>query len=347
MKAERNKYQFSIIINNKSTNNSAATKAVLDCRNIFTSKGYQDYTLYFSDTSSKFKYSLSLVKEIGKFLFRIKKGSIVGVQYPLLNNVFKYFIRLARLKNIRFFCIVHDIESLRLGGKEADLVAREAGNFNYYDCMIVHNTSMLYWLKDKGVTTKLIPLTLFDYLADNTIIPHAKNEQFTNSIVFAGNLSKSSFVYKLSEIPSWTFNLYGPNFSSQKALQSNVKWLGEFTPEEVVFNVKGSFGLIWDGDSVSCCDEIFGNYLQYNNPHKLSLYLAAGLPVIAPAHSAIAELIKEHKIGLLIESLYDLVDVRINKEEYDVFKNNCKDLQQKVITGSFFTQALETVESEI
>jgi hypothetical protein len=347
LKPERQKYQFSIIINNETTNNSAATKAVLDCRKLFTSKGYQDYTLYFSDNSSKVKYSLYLVKEISGFLFRIKKGSIVGVQYPILNNVFKYFIKIAKLKNISFFCVIHDIESLRLGGKDTMLVAREAANFNHYDCLIVHNTAMLHWLKDKGVITKMIPLTLFDYLADENILQHNKNEAFSYSIVFAGNLAKSAFVYQLSKIPEWQFHLYGPNFSSEKAHQSNVKWQGEFAPDEVVFKLEGSFGLIWDGDSVNGCDEIFGNYLQYNNPHKLSLYLAAGIPVIAPVHSAIAKLIKEHAIGILIESLYDLKNLRISKGEYEILKNNCKDLQRKVITGSFFAKALETVESEI
>ncbi len=69
--------------------------------------------------------------------------------------------------------------------------------------------------------------------------------------------------------------------------------------------------------------------------------------MIAPVNSAIAKLIKEHAIGILIKSLYDLINVRIDKDEYEILKNNCKDLQYKVITGNFFAEALEKVESEI
>ena len=44
--------------------------------------------------------------------------------------------------------------------------------------------------------------------------------------------------------------------------------------------MEGSFGLVWDGISVETCAGVYGEYLKVNNPHKTSLYLASGIPVI-------------------------------------------------------------------
>ena len=53
---------------------------------------------------------------------------------------------------------------------------------------------------------------------------------------------------------------------------------------------EGNLGLIWDGASDSSDEDIgMKNYTRYNNPHKLSCYMAAGLPVIVWEKSAISK----------------------------------------------------------
>ena len=94
------KYQFSIFEYNDQTLNSAATKAVKDCGTLFKQSGYQDYVLTFHNNSIRgFKFYTSAFKGICKFLFKAKPGALVGIQYPMLNNAFKYFIMLGRIKN--------------------------------------------------------------------------------------------------------------------------------------------------------------------------------------------------------------------------------------------------------
>lgn len=345
MKNSRFKYQFSILFKNANTNNAASTKAVLDCNQLFLNQGYEDYTLIFNDKYSKINYLFSVFKGMAAFLFTIKKNSLVATQYPLLNNAFKYFIKAARLKNVQFFCIIHDIETLRTGGTDKVLVRQELSNLNYYDYLIVHNKVMLKWLRENGVTTKLCPLIMFDYLSsekagNSTILSLSK------TIVFAGNLRKSNFIYDLEKV-NWNFNVYGSNFSNQHKNPANVFWCGAFSPEQIVHELKGDFGLIWDGDRIDTCDEILGNYLRYNNPHKFSLYLAAGLPVIAPKDAAIARLIVKYNIGFLIDSLYDLNDMNVLEEDYQIMKKNCIEIRKDVINGSFFTTAIKKIEGEL
>lgn len=63
-------------------------------------------------------------------------------------------------------------------------------------------------------------------------------------------------------------------------------WHGSFKPEESPEHLQG----VWDGDSVDTCAGNTGAYLRYNNPHKTSLYLACGMPVIVWKEAAIAAL---------------------------------------------------------
>lgn len=266
----------------------------------------------------------------------------MGVQYPLLsiNNVFKYFIKLARFKKVSFFCIVHDLHSLRIGGKDPALINKDIMNLNQFNRIIVHNTQMLDWLKQNGLRKDAVILEVFDYLSDDF---EDRNKDITGEkvIVYAGNLIKSKFIYGLHALKGYNFNIYGPGYNAGLATEnSNVTWQGQYSPEQIPKELRGNFGLIWDGESCDACDEILGNYLKYNAPHKFSLYIAAGLPVIAPTNSAIGVFIKANNIGLLINSVFDLERITVSPAEYSIMKSNVLLLRKKIINGDFFTQAL-------
>jgi len=341
------KYQFCIRFTNIDIN-SAASKAVTDCKVIFSKNGYIDYTFTVVDNAKKVRYYFMLLKELVSFYFSIKKKSIVVVQYPLLsiNNIFKYFIKLAKVKKAKFYCVIHDLESLRAGGKDQEYIAREISNLNYFDCVIAHNPFMIEWLQVHSLKAKVVSLNVFDYLTNSVSVE--KPRIFDRTIVFAGNLSKSTFIYNLDIIKAWKFNLYGPNYIKPvNSFSNNSKWLGEYSPENVVYKLDGNFGLIWDGDNVEKSDDILGNYLKYNNPHKFSLYIAAGLPVIAPSNSAISHFIKFHNIGLLIDNLLDLDDLPVNEYAYEIMKNNVLKIKEKVVKGEYLTSALALAESEL
>jgi len=339
------KYQFCIRFKNTILN-AAASKAVLDTNAIFSRNGYEDYTLTVFDNKNRSKYYRLLLKELLLLLFMIKKGSIVSIQYPLLsiNKVFKYFIKAAKIKGVKFYCIIHDVESLRTGGKDKQLIDSEIRNLNHYDAVIAHNVLMMDWLQNKGLTNKITSLQLFDYLCEDFTLQAER--PFTKTIVFAGNLDKSSFIYSLATVKKWKFNLYGPYFNQDKAIgQNNVSWRGEFNPQDIVRKLNGCFGLIWDGNSIDECDEVLGNYLKFNNPHKFSLYIAAGLPVIAPENAAISGFIKENKIGLLIKNLNDLDNLRVDEQAYLEMSSNVMHIRNKVINGYHLTTAIYNTEA--
>ena len=333
------KYQFCIRFKNIDAN-SAASKAVLDCNKIFLAKGFKDYTFTVGDNTVKPRYYLTLLRELLVFFVSIKPNSLVGIQYPLLsiNNVFKYFIKFSGLKNVKFFCIVHDLESLRTGGKDKELIKKEVTNLSFYDTVIVHNDDMKSWLTANGLTRPMIILGLFDYLIDD--FDTEDMHSASGPVIYAGNLIKSTFIYQLQQINKHSFTVFGPGFQAGKASAFNLKWGGQLNPDQIPKELKGSFGLIWDGSSIEKCDEVLGNYLRYNNPHKCSLYIAAGLPLIAPASSAIGKLIKQLNIGILIDCLHDLQNLKNSCSAIPANANQYFVVKEKGNQRRFFQRGL-------
>lgn len=335
------KYQFHISFNDKL--NTAASKAVQDCKSILSEAGYIDYSIDDIKLTDSW-YRLKLVLRLLNFFISIKAGAIVAVQYPLTsgNTLFRFFIKAAKIKRVKFFCVVHDLEDLRF--QHTDKSYTDVRLLNEYNCVIVHNEVMQGWLKQQGLTTQVVILHAFDYLA---VLDDTKKDQraYPHTMVFAGNLSKSKFVYALNIIDKWDFNLYGPYYHPEKAnFVNNICWHGIFSPDELLNTMQGAFGLVWDGDYIDRLDAGFGNYLKYNYPHKLSLYLAGGIPVIAPRASAISGFISDHHIGILIDNLADLQELQITDEHYRQLKNNVSAIKHHLRAGKFFGAAVAAAE---
>lgn len=102
------------------------------------------------------------------------------------------------------------------------------------------------------------------------------------------------------------------------------------------------YGLIWDGDSIDKCTGVAGNYEKINNPHKLSLYLSMGIPVIAWRRAAISEFIESNTIGFVVSSLDEIDTVlnKLNEEDYIKFKNNAINIGHKIKNGEYTLQAV-------
>lgn len=116
-----------------------------------------------------------------------------------------------------------------------------------------------------------------------------------------------------------------------------------FAPEELVGKLDGQFGLVWDGDSIETCSGAYGAYLRYNSPHKASLYLAAGLPLIVWKESALASYVKEKGVGLCIGSLSGLGSIlgRLTEDEYAGMLDNVARERKKIVHGEYLASALK------
>lgn len=328
------------------SNNHAGNKARVDVDAILREKYGDPYEnlqeIVFTSFGQKVMYLLnpSNLKQI----WRIQQmhSQKVIMQYPFyFNPILKKALHDSLCKNEVIF-LIHDVNTLR-SFQEADIKS-EIEELNMAKNVIVHNDIMGKALEKLGLKRPWVSLELFDYL-----LPSVPQNNFVkgNKVVFAGNLGKSKFLRnpELQKLEI-KFNLYGPGFKKELLNWDNVSYKGSFLPGEIPYKLEGNFGLIWDGSSIGICDGPTGLYMQYNNPHKLSLYIAAGIPVIVWENSAIAEFVISHNIGITVESLKEVSEKihLLHDGEYNEMIISVKKLQQEVVHGNFTKRCLQNVE---
>ncbi|KAF0483945.1 hypothetical protein GBP14_09645 [Pediococcus acidilactici] len=161
-------------------------------------------------------------------------------------------------------------------------------------------------------------------------------------IIFAGNLVKSSFLKK------WNINkeiiVYGINPSEN--YPKNVKYRGVKKPGELVRYLSGSFGLVWDGDSTKTNSGTYGEYTRYNNPHKVSLYLSSGLPVIVWKEAAISKFVEDRNVGITVSDLNEIPDImeKMSDHQYETILKNVKKVGNEMRRGKYILSAISKAE---
>ena len=271
----------------------------------------------------------------------------VILQYPVYGGkiIKRGFEHLINNNNLIF--IIHDLEYLRFKNtkRESDY---EISLLNKAAIIVSHNSFMTKRMRQDGVNVPIVELELFDYLLNNAV--PTPNRNLGRQVVFAGNLAKSDFL-KNEAIQNMDFelNLYGPGFNDHEMGWKNIHYAGSYKPNEVPYKLEGSFGLIWDGTSIETCDGKTGEYMRYNNPHKLSLYIIAGLPVVVWKDAAIAQLVDKYQIGMSVGSLDEFSDKiqSISIEKYEKMVSNIKRLQIKLANGYFVKEALLKIDDII
>lgn len=332
-----------ILLNTNNNTYNAGPKAQVDISNFLTKNGFEKIRLNVNNTSSISKLITAgfVLPRFGKKLGNMDE---VIIQYPMSRFLMKNLIKILRkYTQTRIYCVIHDVESLRMKWNDTSFKQDEIALLNSVDGLVVHNENMLSWLKENGLKTKVSLLQLFDY--DNPQ-PLNKEINYGRSICFAGNLAKSTFLRDFHP-KTIELSLYGMGLSS-KIHDSNIKYQGAYSPTKLPKCLTQSYGLMWDGNSITFCDGVYGQYTKYNAPHKVSLYLSCGIPVIVWRKAGVAKYIVEHKLGIAIDSLTQLDNVldKISFDEYKILKENCLREAKKLRKGEFINRAIKELETK-
>lgn len=281
---------------------------------------------------------------LGKKIWRknlsdVEENSVIIYQYPAYSRILgDYFVEEARkIKGIKLVLMIHDVDSLRAYRDSEKDSKREIKFFNQFDGIIAHNEKMIDWLKKNNVMVPIVSLEVFDYYETTSYV----EPNLTKPIVFAGNLGKSTFLENL-DLEKEIF-LYGLNPADK--YPSHITYHGAFASEELGKHLKGSFGLVWDGNSTDTCSGMTGDYMKYNNPHKVSLYLSLGLPIIIWSKAALSDFILKNNLGIVVDNLseIDKVLATMSSEEYDLMKKSVYEVFKKVRTGFYIKAAVDKV----
>ena len=320
---------------------NAGSKAKNDDRNILVNSGFTPLDIVVP--ANRIKKLLFSKNDIPKIIGKNNACEYI-IQYPLYSMiVIKNVIKNIRLtnENSKIILLIHDVEALRQRRGDKAFATKEVQIFNKADGIIVHNLSMKNYLKDAGVRVPMVEQNLFDYLNDVSI---KEDKSYNKEVCFAGHLSKAGFLNKL-RFNKVHLNVYGTPQPS-KIYKEGVFYKGAFDPDELPKYLEGNFGLVWDGDSSKTNTGVFGEYTRFNSPHKTSLYLSTGIPVIVWDEAGIAPFIHENKLGIVVDRIDNLDKTlsKISPKEYRSIKNSVRNYAQKIRKGENLLNAVNKIE---
>lgn len=332
--------------------NGAGNKAKSDIEIIMNGMGFRNVGL--RKTTFKNPVLAFLVTLLGVLTapFRIGEEKVLVLQYPL-KKYFTWICRAAHLKGAKVIVIIHDLGSFR---RKKLTPAKEIQRLSHADYIIAHNRHMKDWLLGQGCAVPIGELGIFDYLSDTKCPTHEGPIGRKYRVIYAGalNYRKNTFLYEIGEhVHSFDFVLYGSGFERDKAKgKEKLDYKGFVKSDDLIATANGDFGLVWDGSSISTCSGDFGEYLRYNNPHKTSLYLRCGLPIIIWSQAALADFIKEQQIGLCIDSLdqLDTILSNLSPNAYREMRANARSLGDRLSNGDYcrtaLTQAIKVLKGQ-
>lgn len=328
-----------IIINkykNQNMSGGASYKAPHDILKITLKHGYTEHKISVSNVKSKILIHLILIIKLLKIRLIYPSHTYLMIQYPCINpRILKILLPL--LKKFHLQAIIHDINSIRVDGH---LSSTENEVLSQFDELIVHTPNMKDYLqhvlKNKNINYKIIDC--FPYIAevDRTF------RHLNKDICFAGNIDKSLFIKDfITENKDLNLYLYGALKDRTIEKNPKVMYKGIFDPNSIK-GLEGSWGLVWDGDSTNTCSGNLGQYLKIIAPHKFSLYILAGLPLIVWKHSAMAMLVEKEQIGITINSLAEISNSieQITTKQYEIFCKNIENMQEILVKGNNYSTLL-------
>lgn len=289
--------------------------------------------------NSAFENSDAIHARIDGITAGVKRGDTVYYQFPTYNGVRfeNFFVDHMIIRGINMVALVHDIEFLRF---PTNNTLNEIDYLNKFNIVIVHNQHMANVLHENGVVSQMVNLNMFDYHI-NTVL--ADRDSVEKQVIVAGSLNKALY------LKDWQYDLpivaYGiqPEFSFSPL----VDYRGSLSPDEIVQKLPSGFGLSWDTNTSSY--ENSEDYSKYNNPHKASLYLSSGLPIVVKKGTAIASIVTTYNLGLVIDSLDNLEDAlqNITHDELLDLMVQVNHFRKLLMSGYFTKKAIMNAEFQL
>ncbi len=323
---------------------NASSKARKDVSQFVLQNGYQSL---FNNDKTEIRHNKwakrLLALQLFLRVFSLSSADTLFLQTS--NQLLKHIVKIKKIKKFKIIFLIHDLYCLRYSEPESirenkNEIEKDIKLMSQCDYIIAHNPIMVNRLKQLGCTSKIVPLNIFDYISNLPVQTRTLIRNQRIQIAFAGNLAKSEFLQSMDRKPhDYDLVIYGGPETEFK----NAFYKGCVDADELPSIIEGHFGLIWEGAYIACETD---NYLCVNNPHKMSMYIVAGLPIIVWEKSAAAKYVEQNKIGITIKSL-DEIDITANRlttEQYLIMVENCHRIRKLLIHGEHISKALSSCQ---
>ena len=305
----------------------------------------------FMSAGDRIAFEANLTRAWRKAVSHLKPGDTLIIHSPNSEKFLAYsgLIRSLHKKGIRIITLTFELETFfRMDYRRFARLKRftskrtEAKLFRNSDAIVVHNDVMKNKLGRVGFDTeKMFPVGVMDYLCEDPLSDEPDGRTGKDKpVIYAGHLTseKSTFEYNLPE--GFRCNLYGSDYSGP--VSDNVRYMGVFDPMTLMNVMEGSFGLVWEGDSCMGCSGAYGDYLTFNNPHKIALYIASGFPVIVWSGAAMADFVRRERCGMITDDLNCVPEkiAGLTDDEYENMRRNACRIGRDMREGKHIRQAV-------
>lgn len=270
---------------------------------------------------------------------------IVILQLPTWNGIAfdEVFVRkLNAYRKIKMIFFIHDVTPLMFE-ENRYLLRRYVDLYNQADLIILPSKAMCDFLRTEGLTVqKVVVQRMWDCIVslDDVVPP-----RFGKIFNFASDVNQKKFSF----VKEWKYDDVRLAVTARAGAWehgANVELLGWFHNDHLLANAlrkSGGFGLVWTEDFL--CRE----YMKLNANYKLSLYLAAGLPVAVHKSIPEAGLVFRENLGITADSLDGAVEKTQNMDEkaYHQMAENVGRFGNLLREGYFTKKALTDAVFEL
>lgn len=278
-------------------------------QNIASTLGFRELGVYFYPITADSNSEMN--KRIDGIMSSVSIGDIVIFQSPTWNGVEfdRLFIDKLKDMQVKLVLFIHDVVPLMFDSNYY-LMKDYLYLYQQADVLIVPSEKMKKRLLEEGLEN---PKILIQGMWDH---PHSLalyKPIFKREIFFAGSLER------FPGLLNWSHPIPLRVFSNQpigKNQAPNFIVEGWKRDEELLLELsKGGFGLVWGTTENSGENR---DYYGMNLSHKVSTYLAAGIPVIVPKNLSTMQFIVEQGLGFAVDTLEEASQLvsSITEEEY-------------------------------
>lgn len=337
------------ISRNYKTTKSGGGRVRTDLEQIMTEMGFKNLGLKQSRHSNMVYDFFYTFTSVMKAVLTLRRDDVLVIQYPM-KKYYEFVCNVAHQRGAKVITVIHDLGCFR---RKKLTVEREMQRLAHSDGLIVHNPTMHKWLEEHHYQGAMQVIGLFDYLSPEPITSKRELPQSPKdySLFFAGSLSTkhNAFIYMLPEqLKGHTFHLYGAGFR-EDLTKEGLAYEGFAADYELMENNLGDFGLSWYGESLTEGKGMIGEYMAYNNPHKILLYLRCHAPIILSKTAGLASFVEENGIGICIDSLENIGEQleKVSFEDYKRMQANARKVSDRIASGYYFRKAFNEIKDKI
>ncbi|WP_367342621.1 beta-1,6-galactofuranosyltransferase [Limosilactobacillus sp.] len=231
-----------------------------------------------------------LDNRIDGIIASLHNNDTVIFQFPTMSLSWdNRFINHVRAYDAHLIILIHDLPSQQGDNSDSQLLKQEIEFLNQADLIIAPSQKMVDLLNNNGLTVnRTVIMRMWD--RPGVVNPNRK-PKFNQVVSYLGDNPNQQF-FRHWDSDKYTLQLFedNPNWKQQ-----GVSFAKPHQKQELIDNLRlsGGLSIVWDDTN---------EYYSLNPSYELSYYLAAGLPVIAPANISVADIIQKNNLGVLVDS---------------------------------------------